>query len=388
MPRRHALALLIASLTTGIAVADDDLPRHNTRFGPYPETRRVDHVDTYHGQEVADPYRWLEEDVRVSDEVAAWVAKQQATARAYLDALPMRKHFEERLTKLWNYERIGLPRKAGDRYLYSKNDGLQNQSVLYIASASESGGPADEGDVLIDPNTWSDDGTIALAGYSPSDNGRWLAYQKSEAGSDWKTIRVLDLSSGQEQGDVLRWVKFTGIEWSNDNSGFYYSRYPEPAAGEAFQSVALNRKIYYHQLGDPQAKDRLVYEDPEHPDWGASVGLTEDGRYEVLTISRGTDHQNQLYYRKLGDTEWVTLFDNFDNTFYLVGETKNAEGGDRFLLFTDYKAPTKRIVALDLDHRAATTSSRLSPPLTRRLRVRHSSAVSYSSNDCRMSPLR
>ncbi|MEM6329003.1 MAG: prolyl oligopeptidase family serine peptidase [Planctomycetota bacterium] len=380
MPRRRCLAfaLLPALLAPVIAVpqaneanaaepASTDSENTAAAGAPeageagYPATRRVDHVDTYHGQQVADPYRWLEEDVRVSDEVAAWVAQQQAYTRAYLDALPQRQPMIDRLTKLWNYERFSQPRKAGDRYLYVKNDGLQNQSVLYLADT-----PQADGEVLIDPNGWSDDGTIALAGFSPSKDGRYLAYQKSEAGSDWKTIRVMDLETKQEvtlsddgatgdgatgdgaTPDVLRWVKFTGIEWAKDGSGFYYSRYPEPAEGEAFQSVALNRKVFFHKLGDPQSKDRLVYEDPEHPDWGASVQLTEDGRFEVLSVSRGTDDQNQLFYRPAGAEEWTVLSGDFEDTFYLVGETKNAAGGDRFLLYTDHRAPTKRIVAIDL----------------------------------------
>ncbi|MEM6655275.1 MAG: prolyl oligopeptidase family serine peptidase, partial [Planctomycetota bacterium] len=339
MPRRRLLAPLLLTLTPGTAVAEPP-PAPVT----YPETRRTDHTDTLHGRVVADPYRWLEADVRESEEVAAWVAEQQATTRAYLDRLPTRERFIERLTELWNYERIGLPRKVGDRYLYSKNDGLQNQSVLYVTKAV-----GDDGEILIDPNTWSDDGTVALAGYSASDDGRYLAYQRSEAGSDWRTIRVLDLATGEEQGDVLRWIKFGGVEWSNDNAGFYYSRYPEPEEGEAFQSAALNRKLYYHTLGTPQGDDRLVYEDPEHPDWSAYLELTEDGRYEVLSISRGTDPQNKLYFRKRGETEWVRAVDDFDDTFYLIGETKNADGGDRFLLYTDYRAPMKRVVALDAE---------------------------------------
>ena len=330
------LLLTVLLLTPGIAVAYDPVT--------YPNTKRTDHTDTLHGQVVADPYRWLEADVRESEEVAAWVAEQQATTRAYLDKLPTRERFIERLTALWNYERIGLPRKVGERYLYSKNDGLQNQSVLYLTDSV--GG---EGKVLINPNKWSDDGTVALAGYSASDDGHWLAYQRSEAGSDWKTIRVLDIETGEETEDVLRWVKFGGVEWTKDGTGFFYSRYPEPEEGEAFQSAALNRKLYYHTLGTPQSDDRLVYEDPEHPDWSAYFELTEDGRYEVLYISRGTDPQNKFFFRKAGDTEWVKVIDDFDNTFYLVGETKNADGGDRFLLYTDYQAPTKRVVAMDLD---------------------------------------
>ena len=312
---------------------------------PYPETRRVDHVDTYHGQQVADPYRWLEEDVRVSDEVAEWVATQQAFTRRYLDALPQRPALVERLTKLWNYERYSTPEKAGEQYLYTKNDGLQNQAVLYIA-ATASG----EGRKLIDPNQWSEDGTIALAGFVPSKDGRLLAYLKSEAGSDWRTIHLMRLDQqanepASEPQEVLQWVKFTSIEWNKDNSGFYYNRYPKPDEGAAFQSVALNQKTYFHKIGTPQSEDTLVYEDPEHPDWTSSVELTHDGKYLVLTIERGTDSKNKLYYRAANDSaaDWKPLIEDFDNHFYLVGSE-----GDRLMLFTDYQALTKRVVAMDL----------------------------------------
>ncbi|MEM6799091.1 MAG: prolyl oligopeptidase family serine peptidase, partial [Planctomycetota bacterium] len=309
----------------------------------YPETRRVDHVDTYHGAKVEDPYRWLEADVRESPEVAAWVAEQQAFTRAYLDALPTRPEFVERLTALWNYERFGVPEKAGKRYLYTKNDGLQDQAVLYISEA-----PASGGDVLIDPNEWSEDGAAALSGYLASKDGRWLAYQRSEAGSDWRTIHVLDLTTGKDQGDELRWVKFTGIEWTKDNAGFYYNRYPEPEEDEQFQSLALNQKVYYHKLGTPQSEDRLIYEDPEHADWTASVELTDDQQYLVLTVERGTDAKNRLYFRPAAhaDASWTPLIDDFDNHFYLIGSV-----GDRLLLFTDYQAPTKRVVAMPLSGR-------------------------------------
>ena len=332
--RLFAALIVTLLLNIEIAVAQYD----------YPPTKRTDHTDTLHGTVVADPYRWLEDDVRESEEVAAWVAEQQAFTRKYLDALPTRNQFEQRLTELWNYERFGVPEKAGQKYLYTRNDGLQNQSVLYLADS-----PSDEGQVLIDPNTWSQDGTIALAGYEASDDGRYLAYLKSEAGSDWKTIHVLDLQTGEKTGDVLRWIKFSGVEWTTDNAGFYYTRFPAPEEGEAFQSLAKNRKLYYHQLGKPQSEDRLVYEDPENPDWSFYFRLTEDGRYEVLHTSRGTDPQNKFYFRKKGDAEWIKLFDDFENSFYLIGESKNTGGGDRFLLFTDYQAPKKRLVALDLD---------------------------------------
>jgi prolyl oligopeptidase len=306
----------------------------------YPETRRTDHVDTLHGQPVADPYRWLEDDVRESPEVADWVARQQAFTDAYLEALPEREAFRERLTQLWNYERYSPPRKAGQRYLYRKNDGLQNQSVLYIADRFDQ-----PGRVLLDPNSWSEDGTVALSDYSASEDGRWLAYQKSESGSDWVTIHVIDLDSGEPLQDVLRWSKFTSINWDKPGDGFYYKRYPEPAAGEAFQGAALNPTIYYHRLGTPQAEDRAVFSQPENPDWSLGLDRTFDGKHLLATARRGTDWQNKLLVRRAdaADAPFVPLVDNFDSLFAPIGSD-----GDRLFLLTDYLAPRRRVVAMDL----------------------------------------
>lgn len=313
----------------------------------YPVAKRVVQVDVYHGVQVEDPYRWLEADVRESSEVAAWVAEQQEFARDYLDALPARDQLIDRLTELWNYERISPHEKAGDRYLYRRNDGLQNQSVLYITEDYR-----ETGQVLLDPNTWSKDGTIALSGYQASKDGNWLAYKRSEAGSDWSTIHLLNLKTGEQASDTLRWIRFTGIEWDSASTGFYYNRYPEPEEGEKFQSAALNQKVYYHKLGTDQSDDVLVYEDPQHPDWTAGVDVSDDGKYLTLEIGSGTDHKNKLYYAPLagdppqhGEADWVKLIDNFDNHFNVIGNV-----GDRLILFTDYKAPTKRIVAMHLDN--------------------------------------
>ncbi|TWU00585.1 Prolyl endopeptidase [Botrimarina colliarenosi] len=343
MLRRHlALALLTAMSAAARAVE-------------YPVTDREEVVDTYQGPggkeiEVTDPYRWLEADVRESDRVAAWVAQQQAVTEAYLADLPERQSFVDELTKLWNYERRSAPSRFGkpgaspERYAYSKNDGLQNQSVLYLGDS-----PQSEGRVLIDPNQWSEDGTIALAGTSTSYDGKLLAYQRSEAGSDWRVIRVLDVETGNDLDDELRWVKFGGVQWTPDGKGFYYSRYPEPEEGAAYQASALNRKLCYHQLGDPQEKDVVVYEDPEHPDWSAGLWLSEDGAWLVVAVSKGTDNQNRLYVRKAdggandGGADWIPLVEDFENEFNPI-----ASEGDRLYLLTDQDAPQRRVVTFDL----------------------------------------
>ena len=318
---------------------DQDRAAMNWNF---PETRRVDQVDEYHGVKVEDPYRWLEADVRESPEVAEWVAKQNAVARKFLDAIPERPGIVRRLTELYDYERYSPPRQEGGKYFYLKNDGLQNQSVLYVADNFDA-----EGRVLIDPNEWSEDGTVAMRTFSASDDGRLLAYSRSEAGSDWQQIYVMEVETGQLLEDHLQWVRFTGVEWTPDGGGFYYNRYPEPPEGEQYQAAALNQMVYFHKLGTPQEEDQLIYRRPDHPDWGFDVSPTEDGQYLVLSISRSTDPQNQVLVRDASaaaDAPFKELIGDFENQFWFIGN----EGTNLFFL-TDLDAPTKRIVSMDVN---------------------------------------
>jgi prolyl oligopeptidase len=324
-----------------VAARTDDSSTKNSPMRNYPETRREDRVDEYHGVKVSDPYRWLEADVRESPEVAEWVKQQQALARAYLDAIPQREAIEERLTELWNYERYSPPMQEGGKYFYLKNDGLQNQSVLYVADAYDA-----EGRVLVDPNEWSEDGTVAMRTYAASDDGRYLAYARADAGSDWQQIYVLDTQSGKLLEDHLKWVRFTGISWVKDGSGFYYNRYPEPPEGEQHQASALNQMVYFHRLGTKQQDDELIYRRPDHPQWSFDATPTDDNRYLVLSISRSTDPQNQVYVRELSaaaDAPWTELIGDFKNQFWFIGNE-----GERFFFITDFEAPTKRIVAMDI----------------------------------------
>ena len=308
----------------------------------YPDAKKVDQVDTYHGTTVPDPYRWLETDVRKSPEVAAWVEAENQVTNTYLESIPEREAIKKRLTELWNYEKISAPTKiGGGKYLFSKNNGLQNQNVLYIQDTLDS-----EATELVDPNKWSKDGTVALAGFSPSDDGRYAAYGVAEAGSDWNTWKVLDLATAKPLGDELKWIKFSGVSWTNDNRGFFYSRFPEPKAGETFQSLNVDMKLYYHRVGTPQADDVLVYERPDHPKWGIGAQVTEDGRYLVIEISDGTTSgKSRVAVRDLGEPYAmpVEIIANQDNKYNLVGND-----GPVLYMTTDKDAPKMRVVAVDL----------------------------------------
>src|SRR5215211_3993737 len=242
----------------------------------YPATRTVDQADDYHGTRVADPYRWLE-DVD-SPETRQWVEAQNAVTQAYLATIPQRGPIRERLTKLWNYPKYGTPFREGGRQFYFENSGLQNQSVLYVRDAAKRA-PR----VLLDPNTLSADGTVALSAAAVSPDGKLLAYGTSASGSDWQEFHVRDVASARDLADTLKWIKFSGASWTRDNKGFFYSRYDEPTSGNALTNVNKFQKLYYHRLGTPQSADVLVYERRDQPDWGFGAEVTEDGRYAVIS---------------------------------------------------------------------------------------------------------
>lgn len=307
----------------------------------YPMTRKVDQADEMHGVRVADPYRWLEDDVRKSKDVAAWVEAQNKVTNAYLEAIPGRKKLRDRLTALWDYPRYGVPTKAGSRYVFSKNDGLQNQAVLYVLDRLD-----DEPRVLLDPNRWSKDGTIALGGLSFSADGKYLAYSQADAGSDWQTWRVLEIDSGKRLDDELKWLKFSAIAWTPDGKGFFYSRYDEPKSGEKFQGLNLNQKVFYHTVGKPQSADELVYKRPDHPDWGFQAAVTEDGKYLVLTTWKGTDDRYRVTWKDLTrpDSKPVDLIDHFENDYSFIGND-----GSVFYFKTNRDAPMARVIAIDVN---------------------------------------
>lgn len=306
----------------------------------YPVTERVAQIDNYHGQMVPDPYRWLEE--TDSAQTKAWVEAQNKVTFKFLEQIPARPRIRKRLTELWNYERTGIPFKQGSRYFLVKNNGLQNQNVLYTMETLEQT-PA----VLLDPNQLSADGTVALQGYRISDDGAWLAYGLSTAGSDWQKWRIRRVETRQDSEDELNWVKFSNASWSHDGSGFFYSRYDEPAGSNELRGVNYFQKLYYHQVGTPQARDRLVYERKDHKEWGFGGEVTEDGRYLVISVSEGTDPKNRVFYQDLQapDTKVVELLNRFDADYTFVGNDQGT-----FWFRTDLNAPRGRLIAVDIQH--------------------------------------
>lgn len=330
---------LCSGLLALFLVACSQEPAAVTAAIDYPETTTVDHVDTYHGTEIADPYRWLENDVREDSEVSGWVSAQNEVTFAYLATIPEREVIEKRMTELWDFERYGLPRKKGDRYYYSYNDGLQNQSVIYTQSSLDT-----EPELLIDPNTWSDDGTVALASYSPSPDGIHMAYLVQDGGSDWREAKVLNVESGEVLDDHLEWLKFTSLSWAGDGSGFYYSRYPATSAEEKFQSLNTNMTVYFHRVGTPQEADQLIFAVPEHPEWGPRGEVSDDGEHLVFTISIGTDARFAIGHQDLTDpnAEPVMLIEGFDYDYSLIGNI----GNDLYFRTND-GAPKNRVIVID-----------------------------------------
>lgn len=300
----------------------------------YPQTKKGDQVDDYFGTKVADPYRWLEDDQAA--EVKQWVIAQNKVTDAYLEKIPFRETIRRRIRETLNYPRYSQPIKAGRYYLFSKNDGLQDQSVYYIQQGLDG-----EAEVLLDPNTLSKDGTVGvgLAGISKDD--RYLCFSRSDGGSDWKEFRVMELESREELPDRVRWIKFSGASWYKD--GFFYSGYEAPKKGEELTAANRFNRVYFHKLGDPQAKDKVVFEDPEHPLRYIFASVTEDERFLLLYVSEGT-HGNEIYYRDLEDPRGkiLQLIKGFENNHQVIDNI-----GDRLLIQTDLDAPKGRLVLVD-----------------------------------------
>ena len=303
---------------------------------PYPDTRRdTTVVDDYHGTRVADPYRWLEDDN--SAETAAWVEAENAVTRDYLDRLPARQAIYDRLTALYDYPKEGAPERHGDYYYYFLNDGLQNQSALWRKRSLTA-----QGELFLDPNTLSADGTTALVDVSFSDDGRWCAYAAAEAGSDWVRIHVVDTATGQLTQDVIEWVKFSGATWAPDSEGFYYSAYDAPKAN-VYSSKNECQKVYYHRLGTAQADDILIYGDPEHPLRYFSGWESDDGRWLFVLASEGTSGSEVLFRPADKEEPFRTLLAGFANDYAPV-ECRD----DKLYVVTNDSAANYRLARIDL----------------------------------------
>jgi prolyl oligopeptidase len=331
----HGCVAGVAGLLAGCMSGPTAVPHEKL---VYPVTAKTNQVDDYHGTKVPDPYRWLEDDNAPATK--AWVEAQNKVTFAYLEKIPQRKAIEQRLTELWNFERFGVPDKEGGRYFLMRNDGLQNQSVLFTMTSLTA-----EPQLLLDPNTLSADGTVALTSYHISDDGNLMAYGISRAGSDWQEWRVRDVQTGKDRPDEVKWVKFSGASWTKDGAGFFYSRYDEPKEGTALTVANYNQKMFYHRLGAPQAEDTLIYQRPDHKDWGLGGGVTDDGRYLIIRVSQGTDRRNRLFYRDLQtpDSPVVELLNNFDASYGFIDNV-----GTVFYFRTDLDAPRGKIIAIDV----------------------------------------
>ena len=303
----------------------------------YPPTERDAVVDQSFGQSVADPYRWLENDVRTDPKVAAWVAAENSTTNAYLATLPGRDAIKARLTAMWDYEKFGVPKRRGNRLFMTRNSGLQNQFVLYV----QDGNAAPR--VLIDPNGWSKDGATALAEWEPSRDGRLLAYSVQDGGTDWRTVRLIDAGTGKVLPDTLEWVKFSPLAWAKDGSGFYYARFAAPPAGQKFQAETLNHEIYFHRVGTAQTADALVYATHERPKLTHEFETTDDGRWLVI-FSTEDDSKTEVAALDLArpGARPRILIPYADHHYTLAGSR-----GDMILLVSDESAPRKRVVAID-----------------------------------------
>ncbi|RYD60871.1 MAG: S9 family peptidase, partial [Verrucomicrobiaceae bacterium] len=317
------LTLVIPSI--GLAAALD-----------YPVARKAEVTEELHGTKVPDPYRWLEDDNAA--ETKSWVAAQNEVTESFLKTVPQRGEIRKRLADLWNFERTGAPQEFGGKWFFTHNTGLQNQSVLKVSDALDG-----EGRLLLDPNTLSEDGTVALANFTPSEDGKLLGYSISRGGSDWNEILVRDVATGKDTGDHLKWVKFSGISWAKDGSGFYYSRYDAPPEGAALTQKNEFQKLCFHKIGTPQSEDTLVYERKDQPRWGFGGGLTEDGKFLVIHVTEGTDPKNRFFYRPVNGDKVIELLADADASYDFIGNNDGI-----FYFRTDLDAPRHRIIAIDV----------------------------------------
>ncbi len=303
----------------------------------YPQSATVEQVDDYHGTLVADPYRWLED--TDSAETRVWIEAQNKLTFGFLEGIPEREALRQRLTELWDYPKAWAPLKKGSHYFQLRNSGLQNQDVLYVMDDLK-----DEPRLLLDPNTLSSDGTVALTSWEVSSDGRWLAYATSASGSDWLTWRVREVESGTDLPDVIEWSKFSGAAWLQDNSGFFYSRYDAPEAGQEYLNATYYHKLYFHTLNTPQVEDHLVYQRPDQKEWGFGAQVSDEGRYLIINVWQGTEVRNRMFYQDMHEGgPVVELISEMEAAYAFLGND-----GPLFYLRTDLEAPRGRIILVDI----------------------------------------
>ncbi len=336
-------SLTLLTLAMGLAATSPALAaQHENKESPltYPDTKTVEVVDEQFGEYISDPYRWLENDVREDPQVAEWVKAQNAVTNAYLDGLEGRDVLAQSMKQLFDFDDLGIPVEAGGKYFYERKSGGQNQAVLYVRDGADG-----EERVLIDPATWSDDGATALASWKPSGDGSLLVYAIQDGGSDWRTLKVLDVATGEVRADTIEWAKFTDLAWMPNNIGFLYSRFPEPEEGAAFQSLNTNQAIYLHLVGNDQAKDTRVYATPDQPDLNHTAELTSDKEWLVITSSSGTDERYEITLVKVDAPKLQTrkLVSGFDNDWRLIDGV-----GDTLYFVTNKDAPRLRVMNTDL----------------------------------------
>ncbi|MDA7647365.1 prolyl oligopeptidase family serine peptidase [Akkermansiaceae bacterium] len=324
----------------------------------YPDSKPGKTVDTLHDIKVPDPYRWLED--LNSAQTSAWVKAQNSLTDSYLDAIPGRQALENHLTKLWNVERLGVPSFEGGSYFFSKNNGLQNQSVLYSSKSLDL-----EPTVLLDPNKLSKDGTVALNSYEVSPDGKYLAYSTSASGSDWVEWKVREIPSRKDLSDHLKWSKFSGVSWAKNSKGFYYGRFPTPKDGEEMMAQNIHKKIYFHEIGKPQSEDLLVYERPNQPKQGLYAWVTEDGKYLLIQVSQGTDTKNGLFYKDLSNStsKVIELLSSFDASYDFITNL-----GSKFIIRTDLNAPKQKVISIDVNEPLSVRWETIIPESTETLR--------------------
>ncbi|MCH1918616.1 prolyl oligopeptidase family serine peptidase [Shewanella sp. A3A] len=345
MLNKHKIGILAFALVSCTSISGCDSTSENPSvknvsqpsLAPYPVARATDLTEKLHGTDVADPYRHLEED---SAETQAWVKAEQQYGAAYLNAIPNKQAVVERITHLWNYEKFSAPIERGQRNFFYRNDGLQAQSVLYVKDA---GGKER---VLLDPNKLSEDGTVALTGIGISEDGNTLAYGVSASGSDWQSWHFIDVATDKKLNDELQWIKFSAAVWDKNNSGVYYARYDEPKGGNVMADTNFGQKVYFHKMGTSQADDVLIFEQPQHPEWGFGIGVSDDGDYLLLSVSQGTDSRNRFFYKSLKQpSDVIALIPELEAEYQFIGNQ-----GNIFYFKTDYQTPNGKVITIDIQH--------------------------------------